>query len=264
MITIDEYVKPKSLDDAYKLLVSDTRAAVIGGGSWQRLSSQAISLAIDLSDLELDYITETAHEIEIGAMTTYGELERSACLTSSFDGLIPRTVRHIVGTQMRNMVTVGGTVYGRFGFSELITSLMVLDCEVLLHKNGKMSLRDFLSSSVKNDILIKIVLRKAAMTASYQLLKITSGSLPILTVAAAKSSSGYRIAVGARPGVASEAKEAMSYLNQHGAGAAEVEEAANIAVGEMTFNQDQRASKEYREELCKVLIQRAVKEVQGK
>ena len=35
-------------------------------------------------------------------------------------------VRHIVGVQFRNCATVGGSVYGRFGFSDVLTLLLAL------------------------------------------------------------------------------------------------------------------------------------------
>ena len=262
MITIKEYAKPKSIDEAYALLTSDNKASVIGGGAWQRLGSKTISLAIDLSGLDLSFITETEQTLEIGAMTTVGELERYAGLGELFDGVIPKTVSHIVGTQMRNLVTVGGTVYGRFGFSELITSLLVLECDVVLHKNGTMSMKDFLSAGVRKDILTKIILQKKDMRASYHMFRNTSGSLPIMAVAVSKSSGQYKIAVGARPGVANLANEAMTYLNSHEASPEEIEQAAIVAAEELSFGKDRKASKEYRQEICKMLIKRAVAEVQ--
>ncbi|TCO74622.1 FAD binding domain-containing protein [Marinisporobacter balticus] len=66
----------------------------------------------------------------------------------------------IIGVQLRNLVTVGGTVYARYGFLDFITALLALNVSVELYKEGRMSLEEFLQKSVQNDILVKIILYK--------------------------------------------------------------------------------------------------------
>lgn len=262
MIAIGEYVKPKSLEEAYDLLKNRNDASVIGGGLFLRQGARKIGLAIDLSKAALDFIMETDETIEIGAMATFGDIERSALLRKHLSGIIPATVSGIVGTQFRNMATVGGSVYSRIGFSELITCLLVLDCSVVLHSKGEVRLEDFLKQDIKSkDILEKIVLRKEDICANYQPFKYTYGSLPILSVAASYGDRGYSIAVGARPGVAQLAKSAMEYLSGNTADGETIEQAAGIAARELAFGSDRRASKEYRKQLAKTLITRALAEV---
>ncbi len=42
-------------------------------------------------------------------------------------------VKDIVGVQLRNLATIGGSVYSRFSFSDVICSLLCLECDVYKH-----------------------------------------------------------------------------------------------------------------------------------
>lgn len=263
MMTIGEYVKPKSVNEAYELLTTAENASIVGGGFFVRLSSKKIGVAIDLSQAGLEFIRESEESIEIGAMTTFGQLEQSAALQLNFDGVIPAAIANLPGQQMRNMVSVGGTIYGKYGFSELITVLMVLDCRVMLHKAGEISLTDFLAAKGRMaDIVEKIVIKKQPVRAAYQMFRNSAGSLPMLTTAVSRVAGEYRIAVGGRPGIAALATKAMDYLRANGDKADSAGQAAAIVMSELEFGGDRRASGEYRRELCGVLVKRAVMEVQ--
>ena len=55
MITINSYVKPESLEEAYEL--NQKRAnRILGGMMWMRLGSGRVQTAIDLSGMGLDQI----------------------------------------------------------------------------------------------------------------------------------------------------------------------------------------------------------------
>jgi CO/xanthine dehydrogenase FAD-binding subunit len=264
MITIEEYAKPWSVAEAHTLLTTGRNTAVVGGGAFMRLASRKIGIAVDLSRTGLNFIRETGDSVEIGAMTTFRQLEQNIPLQNNLDGLIPKTVRNVGGVQLRNMVTVGGTVYGRYGFSELLTGLMVLDVYVVMYKNGMIPLPEFLAGRNLKDILEKLILVKQDLRGSYQVFRNTCGSLPILCVAASKRNGEYKIAVGGRPGVATLAREAMAFLNNNRKnGVRNPEQAGEIAAGELDFGSDRKAAAAYRRELCKVLVKRAVTEVES-
>jgi CO/xanthine dehydrogenase FAD-binding subunit len=263
MVTIEEYVRPQSIAEAYTLLTTRDNAAIVGGGFFMRLASRKIGVAIDLSQAGLDFIRETDDHIEIGAMTTCGQLEQHAVFHNNLDGIIPAAVANLPGVQMKNMVTVGGTIFGKYGFSELLTALVVLDCQVVLHKNGKMGLNDFLAMKGKpKDIMEQLIIQKEKLRACYQMFRNSAGSLPMLSVAVSKNNQKYKIAVGGRPGVAVSADEAMSYLVNGDQNQETLEKAADIASSELEFANDRRASAEYRRLLCQVLVKRALMEVQ--
>lgn len=57
-------------------------------------------------------------------MVSLRELEKHPGLNELTGGTISNSVEHIVGVQFRNCATVGGSVFGRFRFSDVLTILM--------------------------------------------------------------------------------------------------------------------------------------------
>lgn len=263
MLMINDYVRPKSLKEAYELLTNKENSQIVGGGAFLRLSSKEIDLAIDLCDLDLNYIKERDTTIEIGAMTTFREIEKSETLKEYFGNILSDSVKEIVGVQFKNYVTVGGSVYPRYGFSDIITAFLALDSSVVLYKAGEMKLDDYLKSkTVDKDIVTKIILNKEKVLASFKSLRKTAGDYSMLNVAVQKNKDKYRIAVGARPGVAVLVPESMEFLNS----SSNVDEktlitAAKIASESLSFGSNYLASAEYRKDLCSVLVKRALMEV---
>ena len=69
MITIREYKKVQSLEEAYELNQKKSNR-IIGGMIWLKMETLNVGTAIDLSGLGLDTVEETETEFRIGAMTT--------------------------------------------------------------------------------------------------------------------------------------------------------------------------------------------------
>ena len=88
---------------------------------WLKMQRNRVDTAIDLSGLGLDQIEETGSEYRLGAMVTLRQLELHPGLDRLTQGAMAESVRHIVGVQFRNLATVGGSVFGRFGFSDVLT-----------------------------------------------------------------------------------------------------------------------------------------------
>ena len=126
----------------------------------------SVGTAIDLSALGLDTIEETDTEFAIGAMATLRSLETHAALNAATNGAMREAVRHIVGVQFRNCATVGGSVYGRFGFSDVLTLLLALDCDVELYKAGRMPIAQFAALPYDRDILTHVYIKKTPGLAS--------------------------------------------------------------------------------------------------
>ena len=61
MIEIANYVKVKSLQEAYELNQKKS-SVVIGGMLWLKMQRRKVNTAIDLSELGLDTIEETTEE----------------------------------------------------------------------------------------------------------------------------------------------------------------------------------------------------------
>ena len=166
MLKIKNYVKAESLEQAYELNQKRT-ACVLGGMVWLKMGNRVVTTAIDLSGLGLDTITETESEFVIGCMTPLRDLELHQGLHTYTKGAIRESLRHIVGVQFRNCATVGGSIWGRFGFSDVLTMLLALDTEVELFKGGRVCLSDFVKMPKDRDILVRIIVKKVPMHTVY-------------------------------------------------------------------------------------------------
>ena len=159
MMTIREYKRVESLEEAWELNQKKANR-VIGGMIWLKMSRGNVGTAIDISGLGLDQIEETEDAFEIGAMVTLRQLEEHPGLAAYTDGAMRESVRHIVGVQLRNLATVGGSIYGRFGFSDVLTMFLAMDTEVELYKAGRMPLVEFAKQIGGRDILVKLIVHK--------------------------------------------------------------------------------------------------------
>ncbi len=81
MMTIREYARPATLEEAWQLNQKKPNR-VLGGMLWLKMEKINVGTAIDLSALGLDTIEETDTEILIGAMATLRSLETNAALNA--------------------------------------------------------------------------------------------------------------------------------------------------------------------------------------
>lgn len=198
MITIQKYVRAKSLEEAWELN-QNKRNRVLGGMLWLRQGKGTVGTAIDLCDLGLDTIEETEEVFSIGAMATLRDIENHAGLNAYTGGAVADAVKDIVGVQFRNMATVGGSIWGRFGFSDVLTVFLALDSYVELHKGGIIPLEQFAKMKKDNDILVRLIVKKTPCRVVYTAMRNQRTDFPVIACAVAKMNGEYRASVGARP-----------------------------------------------------------------
>lgn len=252
MLKIKEIVRPQSLEEAYELNQKRTNR-ILGGMLWIRMSNIQIQKAIDLSGLGLDKIEETEEEFSIGCMVTLRELELHTGLNTCFEGLIRRSVEDIVGVQFRNSATIGGSLFGRFGFSDVLTAFLVLDTYVELYRGGVCPLAEFASGKRDNDILVRVIVKKTKGHYAYQSYRNTKTDFPVLAVAMAQAENGVKAAVGARP----QRAEVRIVTDME-------KNTLKALADSFAYGSNMRASAEYRKHLASVLLKRAAEEIQGK
>lgn len=256
MFTAKEFVKVKSLEEAWELNQRRSNK-IIGGMLWLKMSSTHLNKLIDLSELGLDKIEETEDEFKIGCMTSLKSLELHPGLDAYSCGSVREALRSIVGVQFRNLATLGGSLFGRYGFSDVMSVFMSMDSYVELYKGGIVPLSEFVNMKYDNDILVHLIIKKTPLKFHYYSVRNTRTDFPVLTCAAASDGTKIKIAVGARPGKAVIFEREMT----EGDGAAEkfAEEASkNIKTGT-----NMRAGAEYRSHLVRVLAKRAYNDLGG-
>lgn len=259
MISIKEYKKPESIEEAWQLNQKKS-SCVIGGMLWLKMGHRKVQTAIDLSNLGLDEIEETEEEIRIGCMTTLRTLEEHPGLASYTNGAMKESLQHIVGVQFRNLATVGGSIYGRYGFSDVLTMFLVMDSYVELYKGGILSLEEFAHRPFDRDILVRIIIRKTKSIYYYQSVRNSKTDFPILTCSAARSGEGnYQFAIGARPGRAVLLKDKQEMLLQVTEDTAAAY--AAYAKEQIETASNTRGSAPYRSHLVEVLVKRAITEL---
>ena len=261
MFTLMELVQPQSLEEAYEILMKRKNNIVIGGSAFLRMGEKRIGTGIDLSNLNLNLIEETSDYIKIGAMTTLRDLEVSPILNKYFNGVIGNCVKDIIGVQFRNVVTVGASVFSKYGFSDLIVALLSLDTEVELYKGGRVKLEEFLNQKYEKDILVKVNIKKNNSKSIYKCMRNSRSDYPILNLAISKDDNNFKICVGARPQRATIAKEASEFISNNILNEENILKASEIACEELVFGSNMRASKEYRKAICKSLVKSALMEV---
>ena len=259
---ITEYHRATSLQDAYDRLNEDKKHTIIGGGGWLKLSSKTIPLAIGLEDLGLDTITDEGDSLKIGSMVTLNQMADHPEVGSLYSGILTDAIRRIMGEALRNIVTVGGTLMGKYPFSDLLTPLLTMECEVEFHKEGILSLRAFLERKGRmDDILVALRIRKKKGKGYFKKIAKTALDFAVLNIAVAKDDGGYKIALGSRPSRAALAEEAMAMMNETGEPDKTMFKAAKKASEELKFGSNHRGSETYRKNLGEVYVRRGLKEV---
>ena len=260
MMTIREYKRAESLEEAWQLNQKKPNR-ILGGMIWLKMETINVGTAIDLSGLGLDTIEENEEGFSIGAMVTLRQLEQHPGLAAYTHGAMREAVRHIVGVQLRNLATVGGSIYSRFGFSDVLTLFMAMDCSVELYKGGIVSLREYAERPYDRDILVRLIVKKEKAEFFYQSVRNSQTDFPVLTCAAARLADGsIRAALGARPG------KAVLYTAAPQAGETAEAFAARFAAevkADIKTESNIRGSAAYRRHLAGVLTKRAVCRLEG-
>ena len=259
MFSFQQYVLAESVDQAYELNQKKNNI-VLGGTGWLKTGRKSYGTAIDLSGLGLDTITENEEEFSIGCMVTLRQIETHEGLNQYFNHACQEAVRHIVGIQFRNLATVGGSIYGRFGFSDVLTMFLTLNASVELYKGGIVPLSEYAKRPYDRDILVRVIVPKEQAAFCYQSVRNSQTDFPVLTCAAAKTAGGFRVAIGARPG------KAVLYALQPNAAETPELTAARFAAevrANIRTESNMRGSAEYRNHLAGVLVKRAVLKLEG-
>jgi len=241
---IKDYLNPINIEDAYEHLMDQKNAVVIAGGMFLRLQNRTLPLVIDLAKLGLDTIKEDEDCFRIGAMTTLRAIEKSCALPDA----LRDSTKQIAGVALRNVATIGGSIMGRYPFSDISTALLALGAKLNFYANGQIEMDHFLNDGIKeSDILLEILVPKAQYSL-FKAYKVVYTDFSLVNLAICKTDV-IRVAIGATPG---RAKHII------------IQEITDIdaLIDQFEYSDDFRAGGDYRKALAKALIEDGLEEVQ--
>ena len=137
MFDIKEIKEPKSLDEALKVLDSNTKLKIISGGTdvLIKLHHGKISDVELLSIKNLDTLRDIKiledKTISIGANSTFSDIFRSEVINNNIPILSEAAVL-MGGPQIRNMATIGGNVCNGAVSADSAPALFSLNAELKL------------------------------------------------------------------------------------------------------------------------------------
>lgn len=250
MYNARDYLKAQSCRDAGEALSKSKRNKIVAGNMWLRLSRGSYNSLIDITDLGLDYIKEKNGSVKIGACTPLRKVELSNILAENYGGVFAELLSKIVGVQFRNTATIGGNVFLKHGFSDIITLLSVLNARVCFELAGEMALSEYLGRQMKKDLLKEIII-PAKQKVSFAAYKPTATDLSALNAAVCRSNSEIRVAVGARPAVAKTKVFAA-------------DTSAEKIAASFSYGSNMRASAAYRKIIAVDLLEKCLADLQIK
>ncbi|MDO4490889.1 MAG: FAD binding domain-containing protein [Lachnospiraceae bacterium] len=261
MMNIKTYVRAQSLEEAWQLNQKRSNR-IVGGMLWMKMSNGNVTTAIDLCDLGLNIIEEDEEAFSIGAYATLRQLELHEGLNAYTSGAIRDAVKDIIGVQFRNLATAGGSIWGRFGFSDVLTVFLTMDCYVELYKGGILPLAEFAAMKKDNDILVRIIVKKQPGAFRYNAMRIQRTDFPVLTCAASEINGKVTLAIGARPGKAVIVTDEEEIL-KNGITEESAEAFSRYAAAHVKTEGNIRGSAAYRTRLVQVLTKRTLTEMKG-
>ena len=265
MIKIKDYIRAGSLEEAYELNQKRS-ACILGGMLWTKMGQRQVQTAIDLSGLGLDQIEESEEEFSIGCMVTLRQMEEHEGLNAYTDGAARESVRSIVGVQFRNLATVGGSIFGRFGFSDVLTLFLALDTEVELVHAGRMTLAEFACSKRDRDVLVRLIVKKHEGVTVYQSHRNSRTDFPVLTCAVRWKTERMCGAWGktGEGGTCRASGGAGGKLAAGKASAEELKAAASEISDQFTYGSNMRGRCRVSSSSGTVLLRRCMEEIQKK
>ena len=263
-----EYMRAGSVEEAISALGSHDDAKLLAGGHSllpaMRLRVARPGMLVDIGRIsELSYVSEDGDRVAIGALTRHHDVANSEEL-ASLCPIVAYAAEQIGDPQVRHMGTIGGSVAHGDPAGDMPSVLLALDAEFTAQgPNGTRTVAagDFFTSLfdtalAPDEVLTQITVPKTDAGWSYLKFNRRAQDWALVGVAAVRSNGGAHVGLtnmGLTPLRAAGVEEALS-------GGADPASAAARADEGTSPPSDAFASAEYRRELVKVLVRRALEE----
>jgi carbon-monoxide dehydrogenase medium subunit len=269
-----EYRRVDTVDEAIQALSDGPDAKLLAGGHsllpLMKLRLARPSLLVDISRLQdLKYVKEDGDRVAIGALTRHHDVANSEVL-QELCPIVSYAAGEIGDPQVRHVGTIGGSVAHADPASDMPSVLLALDAEMEVRGPGgvrNVGAGDFFKGLFEPDLASDEVLteirvpRTAGRGWSYLKFHRRAQDWALVGVAAlAQNGAGPSVALtnmADRPVRATAVEEEL-------AGGADPAAASQRAADGTSPPSDAFASAEYRRELVKVLVRRAIEEAQAR
>ena len=266
------YECPTSLGDALALLARDDLDVMplAGGQSLMAMMNFRLSqpdMLVDLNGIkDLSGIRLEDGQIQIGAMTRYAELERSAKI-AQHTPLIAAALPHIAHSAIRNRGTIGGSVALADPAAEIPALLLALGAKITLQgvQAERVVLADdffhgvYETARSEDELVTSISIPVAQKSDSFGFYELARrhGDYAMAGVAVARRT-GFRIAFFSVSDRAVRAPMAEAILDSDPNDI----EAAIAALNEIEFNADLNSSEDAKRHYAGVILRRALQGMQ--
>ncbi|MCD6238334.1 MAG: FAD binding domain-containing protein [Thermotogae bacterium] len=266
MLKIKEYIKPKTLEEAYEIGSLPYSLYVGGGLVVAGIESDRIERLVDLKSVGLDEI-EDAEEVKIGANVTLSAFTDHLFFSTLYNGFFSKTARYIGSTQIRNMATVGGSIAARFGWSDVLTILMISNARIESYDGDlqEYPIERYIEEKKRNSIITAIYLPKGDRSFAFEKFARSTFDIALLNLGISLSLVDGKckdaiVAVGARPMRARRITEVEEFLEGRDI-LKSIDEGANLIADVVDMKKDMRASAEYRKALAGALLKKAMRRI---
>ncbi|MDP9330682.1 MAG: xanthine dehydrogenase family protein subunit M [Actinomycetota bacterium] len=267
-----EYARAESVEHATQLLGANEDAKILAGGHsllpLMKLRLARPSMLVDIGRIgDLSYVREEGESIAIGALTRHHDVANSEALRSLCP-IVADTAAQIGDPQVRHMGTIGGSIAHSDPASDMPTVLVALGAEMVVTGPGgttrTVAAGDFFKGLFTpdlepNEVLTEIRVPKSTAGWSYIKFHRRAQDWALVGVAAVRSNGGVHVALtnmGETPLRATGVEEAIGSGADPATASARADEGASPP-------SDAFGSAEYRRELSKVLVRRALEEAMG-
>ncbi len=273
---IENYVRPKSIDEAITALVAGGEDALFFAGGMslmQAVKSRMVSpsCVVDLQDVaDLKGVTVDGDGVRIGAMTRYREIAADGRLNGAYQALNDAAA-HVGDRQVRSRGTIGGSLCWNYIAACTPAAAMGVGAEVdLISAAGtrrSLEIDDFLGSPLEtaraeDEILVAVTLPQApaGVDSAYKKWGLVADALPVVGVAAMVTTDGSGKCIGARvafsglgSGPCRSAGAEQALVGASSGDEEKIATAFEAAAGELEVTADLWADEDYRRLLIREL-----------
>lgn len=280
MPTFEYYFRPETVEEVVSLLMRyGEEAKILAGGTdllvLMRSRSVVPRCVVDITRLPgLDYIKkEKPDTLKIGALATLRAVELSNLVKEEYP-LLNEAVTRMANTQIRNMATVVGNICRASPSADTAPPLLALEASVEISgpdESRIVPLESFFTGPGEtvlkpSEMVTEILVPKLRTNTGTAFLRATRVAADLAKVSVASvvvvedgTCKVARIALGGVAPTPIRARAAEDLLMGNKLEDRVIEEAASLAVEESKPISDVRSTEEYRREICKVLVSRAIK-----